>query len=201
MKLSPPWRKALLTLHVVTAVGWLGIDVVLLTLGVAGARGADPDLVYPAAALVGQAVFVPLSVLAWLVGLASALLTPWGLLRHRWVVVKLVITTVLVGAVLFALLPNLRAAELGAATPADARQGLLAAPIVSSTLLVVATVLSTYKPWGRTGRAAGSAGNGRAVRAPGRRRPARPAADPPAPGARPEPAGTRTGTAVRAPTG
>ncbi|WP_422773859.1 hypothetical protein ACN28C_13750 [Plantactinospora sp. WMMC1484] len=152
MTLSPPWRKALLTLHVVTAVGWLGVDAVLLTLGVAGARGADPDLVYPMLALVGQSVFVPLSVLAWLVGFASALLTPWGLLRHRWVLVKLGITTVMLGAVLFALLPNLRAAELGAATPPDARQGLLAAPIVSTTLLVVATALSTYKPWGRIRR-------------------------------------------------
>ncbi|MEQ4302284.1 hypothetical protein ABNF97_12970 [Plantactinospora sp. B6F1] len=169
MKLSPPWRKALLTLHVVTAVGWLGVDLVLLTLGVAGAGGSDPDLVYPALALVGQSVFVPLSVLAWLVGVASALLTPWGLVRHRWVLVKLVITTVMLGAVLFALLPSLRAAELGAATPPDARQGLLAAPIVSSSLLVVATVLSTYKPWGRI-RRAGRAGAIRAGAAPRPRR-------------------------------
>ncbi|MDW5322805.1 hypothetical protein [Plantactinospora sp. KLBMP9567] len=192
MTLSPPWRKALLTLHVVTAVGWLGVDVVLLTLGVAGARGSDPDVVYPVMALVGQAVFVPLSVLAWLVGVASALLTPWGLVRHRWVLVKMVITTVMLGAVLFALLPNLQAAELGAATPPDARQGLLAAPIVSSTLLVVATVLSTYKPWGRIGRA-GAVRTGQ--------RPARPAAGTRGPGARPGPAGTRTETAVRVPTG
>lgn len=153
MKLTPPWRKALLTLHVVTAVGWLGVDVVLLTLGVAGARGADPGTVYPVIGLVGQTLFVPLSVLAWLVGVVTALCTPWGLLRHRWVLVKLIITTVMLGAVLFALLPNLRtAADLGAATPAAAREGLLMASIVSSTLLVVATVLSTYKPWGRTRR-------------------------------------------------
>lgn len=154
MKLSPPWRKALLTLHVITAVGWLGVDLVLLTLGVAGARGADPEMVYPVLALVGQSVFVPLSVLAWLVGVASALLTPWGLLRHRWVLVKMIITTIMLGAVLFALLPNLRAAELGASTPTDAREGLLAAGIVSNTLLIIATVLSTYKPWGRLRRAA-----------------------------------------------
>lgn len=153
MKLSSPWRKALLTLHVVTAVGWLGVDLVLLTLNVAGARGANPGVVYPAIGLVGQTLFVPLSVLAWLVGVASALLTPWGLVRHRWVLVKMIIATVMLGAVVFALLPNLRtAAELGAATPPDAREGLLAASIVSSTLLVIATVLSTYKPWGRIRR-------------------------------------------------
>ncbi|MEE6262270.1 hypothetical protein [Plantactinospora sonchi] len=215
MRLSPRWRKALLTLHVTTAVGWLGADVVLLTLGVAGARGVDPGVVYPAVGLVGQVLFVPLSVLAWLVGVASALLTPWGLVRHRWVVVKLVITTVMLGAVLFALRPNLRAAaELGAAVPADVREGLLAAPIVSSTLLIVATVLSTYKPWGRTRRRTGVPGDGtvdggkrarggravppvgggeavpgRPLRSGGRRADARRGPD-----ARPGPAGRRTGT-------
>ncbi|MBE1492673.1 hypothetical protein [Plantactinospora soyae] len=206
MKLSPPWRKALLTLHVVTAVGWLGVDVVLLTLGVAGARGAAPGVVYPAIGLIGLTLFVPLSVLAWLVGIVSSLCTPWGLLRHRWVMVKLIITTVMLGAVLFALMPNLRtAAELGAATPAEARTGLLMASIVSSTLLIVATVLSTYKPWGRLrrgkrlGRGPSSTENdkkGPFLTPPGRR-----GGEPPASGGRRAPAGRRTETAVRARTG
>src|SRR5262249_13844822 len=33
MKFTPRWRKAVLTLHVASAVGWLGVDLVLLTLG------------------------------------------------------------------------------------------------------------------------------------------------------------------------
>jgi hypothetical protein len=199
MKLSPTWRKALLTLHVVTSVGWLGVDAVLVTLGVAGARGVDPGVVYPVIGLVGLTLFVPLSVLAWLVGVVSAVLTPWGLLRHRWVLVKLMITTVMLGAVLFALLPSLRtAAELGAATPADAREGLLMAPIVSSTLLIIATVLSTYKPWGRVRRRRRNRSSGRADELTGA---ARPAAGTPGSGARRGPAGRRTDTAARARTG
>jgi hypothetical protein len=39
MELSPRWRKALLTVHVATAVSWLGADVVLVTLGAAGLTG------------------------------------------------------------------------------------------------------------------------------------------------------------------
>ena len=31
MRLPPRWRKAVLTVHVMTAVGWLGVDLVLLT--------------------------------------------------------------------------------------------------------------------------------------------------------------------------
>jgi hypothetical protein len=151
MTVSPRWRKALLTAHVVTAVGWLGADAVQLTLGVAGLTGADPAVAYPALGLVGTKLFVPLSVLVWLIGVVSAALTPWGLFRHRWVAVKLALTTAMLGAVVFALRPNLTAArDLGAAVPMDVRIDLVAAASVSTTLLIVATVLSTYKPWGRT---------------------------------------------------
>ncbi|MFF4876053.1 hypothetical protein [Micromonospora sp. NPDC000668] len=149
-RLPPSARKALLTLHLVTSLGWLGTDLVLLTLGVAALRGADPAVVYPAAALVGTVLFAPLSVLVWLVGVASAVLTPWGLLRYRWVLTKLVITTVMVGLVLFLLTPNLRhAGALGVALPARDRADLVIAPAVSTSLMIIATVLSTYKPWGR----------------------------------------------------
>jgi hypothetical protein len=153
MRLSPRWRKALLTVHVVTAVGWLGIDLVQLTLGLAGLTGSDPAVVYPALGLIGTVLFVPASFLVWLVGILNSVLTPWGLLKHWWVAVKLVLTTVMLGLVVFALRPSLVAAlELGAALPDRERLDLVIAPMVSSTLLVAATVLSTYKPWGRTRR-------------------------------------------------
>ncbi|MGN9808940.1 DUF2269 domain-containing protein [Micromonospora sp. BQ11] len=153
-RLAPPARKALLTLHVVSSVGWLGADLVLLTLGVAVLRGADPDTVYPVAALVATLLFAPLGVLVWVIGVTSALLTPWGLLRHRWVAVKLVLTTVLATLVLLLLTPRLRhAGAVGAALPHAERIDLVVAPAVSSTLMLVATVLSTYKPWGRLRRA------------------------------------------------
>ena len=87
MKLSPRWRKAVLTVHVVTAVGWLGVDLTLLTFGVAGLSGADPELVYPAQSFIGRLLFTPLSALVWLVGVVNAVLTPWGLLKHWWVLV------------------------------------------------------------------------------------------------------------------
>lgn len=150
MKLAPRTRKALLTLHIVTSVGWLGVDLVLLTLGIAGLSGVEPDVVYPAAGLVGRMLFAPLGVLAWVVGVLSAVLTPWRLLRHWWVVVKLVITTVMLGLILLALYPTLTdAAELGATLTSRQRIDLVIAPSVSSTLMIIATVLSTYKPWGR----------------------------------------------------
>ncbi|MDZ5445818.1 hypothetical protein U2F26_24320 [Micromonospora sp. 4G57] len=155
-RLSPAARKALLTLHLVTALGWLGADLVLLTLGVAGLRGADSAVVYPTAGLVVTYLFAPLSVVVWLVGVASSLLTPWGLLRWRWVLVKFVLTTVMLGLVLLLLTPTVRGlAELGPAVTSRDRLDLVIPPAVSTSVLLVATVLSTYKPWGRRGAPAG----------------------------------------------
>jgi hypothetical protein len=154
MRFTPRWRKAILTLHVVTAVGWLGTDLVLLTLGVAGLSGAaDRAVVYPALGLVGTVLFVPLTFLVWIVGVVNALGTPWGLIKWWWVAVKLGIVTVMLGLVTFALYPNLAdASDLGAALPAQQRSNLVVAPAVSSSLLLLSTILSTYKPWGRTRR-------------------------------------------------
>src|SRR4051812_31933855 len=82
MRMTPGWRKALLTLHVITAVGWLGVDLVQLTFAIAGTTGADKAVVYPALGFIGLNLFVPLSFAVWLVGVVSSLFTPWGLLRH-----------------------------------------------------------------------------------------------------------------------
>ena len=155
MKLNPRWRKAVLTLHIATAVGWLGVDIVLLTLGVSGLAGADPDVVYAAQSLIGRVLFTPLSALVWLVGVINAVCTPWRLFRHWWVLVKLLLTTLMLGLVLFLLYPGLvQAGELGAALPSGDRVNLVVAPSVSSSLLIFATVVSTYKPWGKVRRAA-----------------------------------------------
>jgi hypothetical protein len=158
MTITPRWRKVLLTVHVSTAVGWLGVDLVLLTLGLAGLAGADPAVVYPAQSLVGRVLFTPLSVLVWLVGVLNAALTPWGLLRHRWVLVKLLLTTLMLFLVLFLLYPGLtEAGDLAGALPSRDRVNMVVAPAVSSSLLIFATVLSTFKPWGRTRRVAATA--------------------------------------------
>ncbi|MFI6132082.1 hypothetical protein [Micromonospora sp. NPDC051141] len=183
-RLSPAGRKALLTAHLATSLGWLGTDLTLLALGVAGLRGADPDVVYPAAALVVTWLFAPLSVAVWLIGTASALLTPWGLLRWRWVLVKIALTTVMLGLVLLLLTPRIRhLGALAGAADAHLRVDLVVPPAVSTTLLLIATVLSVWKPWGRIRRAGPPAS-----RRGGRR----------GPGERPVPGGTRNRTAVPA---
>jgi hypothetical protein len=152
MTLSSPWRKLLLTVHVVASVSVLGIDLVLLALGLSSLSGADPLTIYPAAYLVGSRLVAPLAALALSTGLLQGILTPWGLFRYWWVTIKLTITTVLTGVVLFVLVPGLGAAADAVTGPAPhlltigERLPFVVAPAIASTLLVLNVVLAIFKP-------------------------------------------------------
>jgi hypothetical protein len=164
MTLSAPWRKLLLTVHVVATVSVLGTDLVLLVLGLSSLSGADPRTIYPAAHLVGARLVAPLAVLSLGTGLLLGVLTPWGLFRYWWVTIKLAITAVLTSVVLFVLVPRLGAAADAISGPSPhlltsaERLLLVIAPAVASTLLLLTVVLAIFKPgWRLRFRTSGEA--------------------------------------------
>jgi hypothetical protein len=150
--LAAPWRKLLLTVHVVATVSVLGTDLVLLVLGLSSLNGADLRTIYPAAHLVGARLVAPLAVLSLTTGLLLGVLTPWGLFKYWWVTIKLAITTVLTGVVLFVLVPRLGAAANVVSGPAPRlltsaeRVPFVIAPAAASTLLLLMVVLAIFKP-------------------------------------------------------
>jgi hypothetical protein len=152
VSLQQPWCNLLVSLHVASAVGVLGADLVLLTFGLASLGGADPLTIYPAARLVGTFVVAPLALLTLATGVLLGLLTRWGLFTYWWVTIKLAIVLVLTGAVLFVLVPSLAATAAAVSGPepqvltAGQRIPLVLAPAVASTLLVVALLLAIFKP-------------------------------------------------------
>ncbi len=152
MTLSALWRKLLLSLHVATTVSVLGTDLVLLTLGIASLGGADPRTIYPAAHLASAYLVAPLAMLSLGTGLLLGLLTQWGVFRYWWVMIKLAITIVLTGIVLFVLVPRLGtvAASVTASAsgplPEGSRVPLVIAPVIASSLLVLNVVLAVFKP-------------------------------------------------------
>ena len=153
-------RKAALTAHVVSSVGWLGAVAVVLALAVAGVAAEDAQTVravYLAMELSGWFVLVPLSVASLLTGLLQSLGSTWGVFRHYWVVAKLVIN-VFATVVLLVYMQTLAylagiAADTG--LPSD-DLGVLRTPSVvlhaaaALLFLLVATVLAVYKPRGMT---------------------------------------------------
>jgi hypothetical protein len=164
-RLTPTTRKLLLLLHIVTSVGWLGLNVGNLTLAITGLTTDDPGTqhaAFGAMHLVGGPLLIPVSLLALTSGVLLGIYTKWGLVRYWWVAVKLTLTVIAVVLIPLSLLPGLRElSALVADTPADrlADTGplaldMLAAGCVSTAMYVTNAVLSVLKPWGRTRRIA-----------------------------------------------
>lgn len=157
--MAPGLRKFALTAHVISSVGWLGAVAVFLALAIAGLVSEDPEMVraaYLTMDLSARFVIVPLAVAAFLTGLVQALGTTWGLFRHYWVLIKLVITIVAT-VILLMQLPSISnlAAEAARTTlsSGDLRESRLSLVVHGAgglVVLLVPTVLSIYKPRGMT---------------------------------------------------
>jgi hypothetical protein len=153
-RLSPGWRKGLLTAHVVLSVAWIGLAGCLIALATVGLNTGE-TWVYRAIGLLGGTFLLPVGMCALVSGIVLGLGTKWGLIRHYWVAAKLFVTIVLVLAGQLALGRFISvAAERAAAGEDVGEYGLrvLDGSIANLVLLVALTVLSVYKPWGRTRR-------------------------------------------------
>jgi hypothetical protein len=163
LRLGRNARRVVLLVHLVASLGWLGADVVLGVLAVTGFTADDPALV-AASYTALHAFAVPVLLVAGLSSLTSGvvlgLTSRWGVVRTRWVLVKLGINVVLVTLVPLLLHPRLvEAARQASTVDADLTHRLGRIPldllfpaVVSGTALLVAAVLSIWKPWGPTRR-------------------------------------------------
>ena len=159
MVMPPSLRKAALTTHVVSSVGWLGAVAAFLALAVAGLTVDDPATVrsmYMAMEVLGLAALVPLCLASFASGLVQSLGTSWGLFRHYWVIVKLAMT-VLATVILLLYLSTLRVLGGAARSPSladDQRLLPSSSPVLHAggaiAVLLIAAVLSVYKPKGLT---------------------------------------------------
>ncbi len=161
MTMTPRLRKLALTAHVTSSVGWLGAVASFLALAVAGLTSRDAQLVraaYLTMELTGWFILLPLALASLLTGLLQSLGTTWGLVRHYWVLFKLLMN---VAAVLGLLLYMRALGELArlASNQSVAGGNLIdlrnPSPMIHSVatllLLLVAVALSVYKPRGMTG--------------------------------------------------
>ena len=156
MTMPPGLRKFALAAHLTVSVGWIGAVIAYLALGVAAVTSQDAQTVraaWIAMELTGWYVIVPLALTALLTGLVMALGTPWGLFRHYWVLISLVLT-ILATVVLLLHLPTVSsAAELARAADVVHLGGLggdLVHPGLGLVVLLVITGLNVYKPRGLT---------------------------------------------------
>jgi hypothetical protein len=157
--MPPGARKLALVAHVGSSVGWLGAVVTSLAVGVAGLASADGETVRAAYLLlepIGWYALIPLSVASLLTGLIQSLGTAWGLLRHYWVVAKLLLNLIATAVLLLytRTLEYLADLARAAVSPVQVDQLRDPSPVAHAAaavlLLLVALVLSIYKPRGLT---------------------------------------------------
>ena len=155
--LSPRTRKLVLTVHVVTSVGWLGSAYAMLVLVIAALRTDDYQLrrgAYLVMHLFDSTIAWPVGLAALLSGVLLSLTTKWGLVRYYWVAAKIVLTLVVFVAPLFARAAVIDEALVATTEPGSTAGGaaseLMIPGIMALTVLTAATVLSIYKPWGKT---------------------------------------------------
>lgn len=154
MRSAQALRKGLLVIHIVTSVGWLGAVLPYLALDLLATFGNDDGAVrsaYFAMNLTVRYALIPLGLSAVAIGICNALASPWGLFRHYWVAIKLGLTLF---ATLILLVESRTVSAMadGAAAGAalSALHGSLPHSIGGAIVLLVAAVLSTYKPKGLT---------------------------------------------------
>jgi hypothetical protein len=156
MTMTPEQRKFALTVHVTFSVGWIGAVVAYLALGVAAVTSQGDQTVraaWTAMELIGWYAIVPLALAALLTGLVMSLGTKWGLFRHYWALISLVLT-ILATVVLLLHMPDVSfltdIAQEAEGARLDELGGDLFPPGLGLVVLLVIQVLNVYKPRGLT---------------------------------------------------
>lgn len=158
MIMTPRLRKFALATHITLAVGWIGAVAGYIALDVAAATSQDARTLraaYLGMELIAWYVVVPLALASLLTGLVMSLGTRWGLFRHYWVLISLLLT-VLATVVLLVETQTIGYFADTAADPTTSGDELraLGSTLVHSVggtvVLLVILVLNVYKPRGMT---------------------------------------------------
>jgi uncharacterized membrane protein len=156
--MGPRVRKLALAAHLTSAVGWIGAVVAYLTLDVTVATVADAQVLRAAWVAMGLVVtwaIVPLAIASLFTGLVMALGTKWGLFRHWWVVISLLLTVAATLVLVSEVAVITRAAAI-AADPTTSDIDLRGLPptlphsVGGLVVLLIVQVMNIYKPQGLT---------------------------------------------------
>ncbi|MGH3391483.1 MAG: hypothetical protein ACRDOO_21655 [Actinomadura sp.] len=154
MTMTPRIRRLVLTMHLIASLGWLGAAIAYVALDVTATTGQDVQLVraaFLAMEVTVRFVIVPLALASLLTGIVQSLGSPWGLFRHYWVLVSLLLT-LFATIVLLVETQTITALAREAASRADPRglPGTLFHSIGGLVVLLTTTILNVYKPRGLT---------------------------------------------------
>lgn len=155
--MTPRLSKLMLTTHITFSVGWVGTVAAFLVLAVVGMTGNMQMVTscYIAMEVVAWFVIVPFCFASLLTGLIQAVGTHWGLFKHWWILVKLMLTVVATLILMLHMQPISYLAQVASqkTIALDELQNLririIADAAAAIIVLVAITTVSVYKPWGK----------------------------------------------------
>jgi hypothetical protein len=158
MIMTPRLRKFALAAHITLAVGWIGAVASYVALDVAAATSQDAQMLraaYLAMELIAWYVIVPLALASLLSGLIMSLGTKWGLFRHYWVLISLLLTifatvVLLVEMQTISYFADIAADPTMSGDDLRALGSTLVHSVGGTVVLLVILMLNVYKPRGMT---------------------------------------------------
>ena len=149
-------RQLLVFVHVAVSVGWMGAGAANVVLAMTAGYTSAVDVRRVCYYMMDQVdvyVIIPLAFAALLSGLLLCLVTPWGLARYWWVLVKLALTLVVI--VYSTVGVGVWVEESIAATATGGQGSAVAGPLAYGAALNIVEFLfmtwaSVAKPWGPT---------------------------------------------------
>jgi hypothetical protein len=149
-------RQLLVFAHVALSLGWMGAGAANVVLAMTAGYTATPEVrrvCYHMIERIDAYLVIPGAFGALVSGLVLSAVTPWGLTRYWWVLVKLVLTVAVIVYSTFGVGAWVEQSIL-ATTAADV-ESPVAGPLAYGALLnIVAFLLMTWvsvaKPWGTT---------------------------------------------------
>lgn len=162
LRLTASWRKALLALHLVASGVWLGIAVVAAILLIGAQVSGEPSMIKISLAVLPRFTTWPLimvGLLTMITGVLLGLGSKYGLMRYRWIMIKISVTVILVTAMITRSLLSWKenvaagsAAVLDPDAPAPGLGLLAAPPAITAVAITALLALSIAKPKGWLGR-------------------------------------------------
>jgi hypothetical protein len=148
-------RQLLVFLHVTTSLGWMGAGAANVVLAVTGATTRSAEVRRVAYGLIDRIdvfLVIPLAFGTLVGGVLVSLATPWGLVRHWWVLVKLVLTVAVIVFSTFGVgvwvYVSIDASADGGSSPVAQR--LVQGAGANIVAFLFMSFVSFVKPWGTT---------------------------------------------------
>lgn len=164
-KLSIKKKQLIIIIHVLSVICWLGGAMVMLLLGTYMLNSENGEQLYYTVEnlhLIDVVMIRYTALVTLITGILLSVWTNWGLLKHYWIVIKLILTLLLICfgiaymsgwlSQLVSIAQQGRALALSDAAFLNTAYSLIGGAIANIVALIFMTAISYFKPFGKIGK-------------------------------------------------